>query len=765
MIPYILAAVGGWLIGDSVKDKAVFADGGGIDNWIGSYKKPIKTSDVSEFLNSTKNDGHKYSLWDKSVGVTYAYNGKLYANNGQVLPKGTVIDLDKVMNFWGKNNCDTLFVEDEKLVILPQKQDKYNCYTTGYDGMKNSYGNEDDVTLQEAVEFCWYYDDVRKKYATKEDLEKEIKSTPYGKNNIIASTGNITGVVVYKLSTQQYADGGKINDLIGKKVTINKSDYSQVNGKVVKVSEQKISLDFGKGIKGEEKNVWVTIEDERGKEHTGTLDSVFAKGGITYTDKRDGAVYTTGKNDRGEWTVYSESPNWAKRDEFENGLESEEDAIMLAKQMSGIEVEREPFAQGGEVANTILQQLGGAGKLRMMTGAYNFIDTGNGVSFRLKNPRANFVKIKLNGKDLYDIEVGRVRGNTYKIVKEQNDLFFDQLKPFIEEATGLYLSLFSNGGLVENPVFTFKTKSDYDNARNSGYIPDFDIVRVVVGNSDFPVYSEEEYEELLAAGNITSSYQDKSYYDIQDYEVDEDDDTEADDGGYMADGGLVQSKYAHNISDKSVEDINIVMTACEEDDAALEFNDSETIMYFDENGLSPKNRKEVQQIFSHKMAKGGMVVTSIKDIPNFKQRLDEGKITYRGLGLGKLWDDFNKLTGTTGTRIKVDGKEYFITDEEFNTFSRGADGKVRIRFAAPFKKSYADGGYMADGGKVGYYAKGSKVKKRARFVDKVEAIADSLEGKKVPRRLQNDYGKRYNRDEAEQAGRRIAGSMKKKYEI
>jgi hypothetical protein len=103
---------------------------------------------------------------------------------------------------------------------------------------------------------------------------------------------------------------------------------------------------------------------------------------------------------------------------------------------------------------------------------------------------------------------------------------------------------------------------------------------------------------------------------------------------------------------------------------------------------------------AHKMAKGGMVVTSIKDIPNFKQRLDEGKITYRGLGLGKLWDDFNKLTGTTGTRIKVDGKEYFITDEEFNTFSRGADGKVRIRFAAPFKKSYADGGYMADGGLV-----------------------------------------------------------------
>jgi hypothetical protein len=105
-----------------------------------------------------------------------------------------------------------------------------------------------------------------------------------------------------------------------------------------------------------------------------------------------------------------------------------------------------------------------------------------------------------------------------------------------------------------------------------------------------------------------------------------------------------------------------------------------------------------------------MVVTSIKDIPNFKQRLDEGKITYRGLGLGKLWDDFNKLTGTTGKRIKVDKKEYFITDEEFKTFSRDADGNLRIRFAAPFKKSYEDGGYMANGGGVEDKFKGKNSK-------------------------------------------------------
>jgi hypothetical protein len=106
------------------------------------------------------------------------------------------------------------------------------------------------------------------------------------------------------------------------------------------------------------------------------------------------------------------------------------------------------YAQGGEIANTILQQLGGSGRLRAMTGAYNFVDTGNGLSFRIKNPKANYIQINLNAKDLYDVEVGRIRGNDYKIVKSENDLYFDQLKPFIEEATGMYLS-FAEGGQLK----------------------------------------------------------------------------------------------------------------------------------------------------------------------------------------------------------------------------------------------------------------------------------------------------------------------------
>lgn len=60
-------------------------------------------------------------------------------------------------------------------------------------------------------------------------------------------------------------------DLIGHVITINKSDYSQVDGKVISVIEQKINLDLSKGISGVETNVYLTVVDKQGNEHLGTL--------------------------------------------------------------------------------------------------------------------------------------------------------------------------------------------------------------------------------------------------------------------------------------------------------------------------------------------------------------------------------------------------------------------------------------------------------------------------------------------------------------
>jgi hypothetical protein len=100
-------------------------------------------------------------------------------------------------------------------------------------------------------------------------------------------------------------------------------------------------------------------------------------------------------------------------------------------------------------------------------------------------------------------------------------------------------------------------------------------------------------------------------------------------------------------------------------------------------------------------AKGGIVITSVKDIPNFEQRLNERRISYRGLGSGKLADDFYELAGESGTRIKVDGKEYYITDKEFDTFSRDENGRFRVRFEAPERKF--DGGEININPFLNYY--------------------------------------------------------------
>lgn len=157
-----------------------------------------------------------------------------------------------------------------------------------------------------------------------------------------------------------------------------------------------------------------------------------------------------------------------------------------------------------------------------------------------------------------------------------------------------------------------------------------------------------------------------------------------------------------------------------------------------------KLASNIDKVFGGKMAKGGIVVTKIKDIPNFKQRLDEGKITYRGLGTGKLYNDFYDKAGESGTRIKVDGKEYYITDTEFNTFSRGSDGKLRIKFDAPQRKGYAKGGTTT-------------------FNDKVKSISKSLlKRKKVAPSVQKDYGKTYDKKEAIESAKRIAGAIRKK---
>jgi hypothetical protein len=94
-----------------------------------------------------------------------------------------------------------------------------------------------------------------------------------------------------------------------------------------------------------------------------------------------------------------------------------------------------------EVANTIRDQIGH--KAMYMLGAKNLGTNGDDLSFRIRGSKAvNYIKVKLNGKDLYDMEFGKVWGHNYKVVATHNDVYADMMHDLIESETGLYTKLF-----------------------------------------------------------------------------------------------------------------------------------------------------------------------------------------------------------------------------------------------------------------------------------------------------------------------------------
>lgn len=95
-----------------------------------------------------------------------------------------------------------------------------------------------------------------------------------------------------------------------------------------------------------------------------------------------------------------------------------------------------------EIANEIIGQLGGAWRLSVMIGAYNFFAIDNGLQFQFKAGRkANKIRIELTAWDDYTVTLYKGRGINTKEVASISGIYCDQLKSWFEEKTGLYLSL------------------------------------------------------------------------------------------------------------------------------------------------------------------------------------------------------------------------------------------------------------------------------------------------------------------------------------
>ena len=92
------------------------------------------------------------------------------------------------------------------------------------------------------------------------------------------------------------------------------------------------------------------------------------------------------------------------------------------------------------IAETILEQLGGR-RFIAMTGAKHLADYGDALSFKLPGRFAlvsiNFVKIRLNAMDLYDLQFGEIRGTSYRVIQELPDIDCGSLQPAFTAVTGL----------------------------------------------------------------------------------------------------------------------------------------------------------------------------------------------------------------------------------------------------------------------------------------------------------------------------------------
>ncbi len=107
-------------------------------------------------------------------------------------------------------------------------------------------------------------------------------------------------------------------------------------------------------------------------------------------------------------------------------------------------LEAESVEESQQIAQTMLQQLGGQKRLVMMTGAKNFMWDGDTrtLSFKIgRNAKGvNYVSITLRN-DLYDLKFGAIRAGAMKVKAEETGVYADMLTKMFEKHTGMYLKL------------------------------------------------------------------------------------------------------------------------------------------------------------------------------------------------------------------------------------------------------------------------------------------------------------------------------------
>lgn len=106
------------------------------------------------------------------------------------------------------------------------------------------------------------------------------------------------------------------------------------------------------------------------------------------------------------------------------------------------------------MAEIVIQQMGGAGRLKMFIGAKNFLkdERKNSVMFSFKKGgnKSNHITVKLNAMDTYDVTFKQLTRKKDKdlgiflphvnVISEHEGIYSDMLINLFEQETSLYLS-------------------------------------------------------------------------------------------------------------------------------------------------------------------------------------------------------------------------------------------------------------------------------------------------------------------------------------
>jgi len=97
-----------------------------------------------------------------------------------------------------------------------------------------------------------------------------------------------------------------------------------------------------------------------------------------------------------------------------------------------------------QVAHTILEQLGGAGRLTAMVGAHSFMAGDDSLTFKFRARAANgsnCVAIELATDDTYRVSFYAIRGHKISGKGQLSGVYADALRGTVEGETGLALGL------------------------------------------------------------------------------------------------------------------------------------------------------------------------------------------------------------------------------------------------------------------------------------------------------------------------------------